>query len=102
MTINGKNTALETKKETNTLLEQKQSYIENKKSLEIKRSPKLPILDTKRNIFWKQVNTYLQEPDRRYYMEFADLFKGIFYAHKLLMDVYHYIKLKDPLQIFTA
>lgn len=45
MIINGKTTVLGTKEETNALLEQEKSYIEDKKPLAIKISPKLPTLD---------------------------------------------------------
>ena len=102
MIINSKTTVLKTKEETNALLEQKQSYIEDKKPLAIKRSPKLPTLGAKKNISWEYVHTYLQELNRRCHMEFTECFEGIPHAHKLLMDIYHCIKLKDSSQIFIA
>ena len=45
MIINDKTTVLGTKEKTNALLEQEKSYIEDKKPLAIKISPKLPTLD---------------------------------------------------------
>ena len=100
MTVNSKNIVLGTKKETNTSLEQKQSYIKDKKSLAIKKSLKLYILNVKRNIFQKQVDIYLQKLNRRYCIKFADYFEDIPYTHKLLTDIYHYIKLKNSSQTF--
>ena len=90
MIINDKTTVLGTKKKTNALLEQEKSYIEDKKPLAIKISPKLPTLDAQ-----KQVDIYLQKLNRKYCMEFTDYFESIPHAYKLLINIYYYIKLKD-------